>query len=764
MEPPAKRLRILQSVEVDEENPEYIHAKQKQQRKFKGRLESIFAKYGSMHESMSDEIDMRENRVVVDRGHLRRLVRQVNRKETILLDNLGMAAGQDPEPEDISENEEENEYSEDELAPTQPPKSNKRRLEDTADEPHQPSAEPVAHSLPANTNQLYSQHIATPASATLQAGAQQVPGTPTPAANLLQLVQFPQTPAGEQAQNNFYTNLARTIDHAVQQAVIPLFSNILATTLNVQLPLTNGLPAPTTPVAISDKIAPATDPKWFFPPLSVESRKQHVAHSSPIPAPARMPVLENNYPAIEQNTSQQKHNHRGMRTRRASSQATNDMRPALTRSTGTEQTYSKPPPRRASPRVEIAQKSSVKRRRYNFTEEDDIYISRRKKLDKHTWSEIRKSKQKWEGWPEMVFSYRWNKHLKNKQLHLKEIHAGRIDYREPSIPRTAPCEGQYLEKEGSLPIETHHLPTPSSLEHDDRPDEAVEYDSAHIDSFMSSNAYFDDDERELLSLAGADTDEEDLPIAKGDEETIDATQEDTILPSVEMTEFIDEDTLQQGLLEDLPTEDAVPVISAAVLDAVKTEPMLSSPSSKRKRKTMPISFQAMPDSEDENEAELSDVDRSSAMTAGGTFLCDICQKTYKSAKNLEKHQANPRGTHDTLRPNSGSIDLIGDDEIQAPRTPYIKREGSTPPAASFVLSTPASQTPKSLPQHLGVHSSGSQSTPKLDRKTFLKQIKQSWAKKSTPTSNAVAKRRSFHTLSTKRAWPGDAESEDELAI
>ena len=114
-------MRIWQSVEVDEENVEYIKAKQKQQQKFKGRLESIFEKYGNMHESMSDEIDMTTNRVVVDRGHLRRLKRQVGRKETILLDTLGLAV--EKEPEQGSEEEENGEDSEDELAPAQPEKS-----------------------------------------------------------------------------------------------------------------------------------------------------------------------------------------------------------------------------------------------------------------------------------------------------------------------------------------------------------------------------------------------------------------------------------------------------------------------------------------------------------------------------------------------------------------------------------------------------------------------------------------------------------------
>ncbi|KAJ4372342.1 hypothetical protein N0V83_004116 [Neocucurbitaria cava] len=751
MEPPAKRLRILQSVEVDEENPDYINAKQKQQRKFKGRLESIFAKYGSMHESMSDEIDMRENRVVVDRGHLRRLVRQVNRKETILLDNLGMAAGQEPEAGSEKE-EEESEYSEDELAPTQRPKSNKRRFEDTTGEQHQRSTEAVAQTSPGENNQLDLRQIAAPASTTLQAGTQEIPGTPNPAANLLQLVHFPQTPAGQQAQNTFYATLARTINHAVQQAVIPLFSNIPANTLNVQLPHMNILPAPTTPAPKDDKIAPATDPKWFFPPLSVESHKEHVAQSSPMPPPTSISVLKDKpSPAKEKGTSVGKQGHQDSRTREESLRLQNEDTPSVARSPAIKQVYSKPLSRQSSPRVEIAQKPSVKRRNYNFTEEDDIYISQKRVLDKHTWSQIRKSKRKWDGWPDMTFSYHWTKHLKKQRLHLKGVPAPSLDLREPSISRGSPAE-------------THHLPTPSSLEHDDHPTEVGEYGSGRSDQFISSSAHFDDDERELLSLAGADTDEEQLPIAE--EEAFEVTEADTILPSVELTEFINEDTLQQDLLEGLPSDNALPAGNAAVLAIVKTEPLPSSPSSKRKRETLPMSFQAMPDSEDENgeDVELSDMDIDSAIVASGTFLCDVCQKTFKTANNLDRHQANHCGAHDNIRPNSGSIDLIGDDEVQAPTTPYIKPEVSTPPPAGFLLSTPAFQTPTSLPQRSGIHSSGSKSTSKLDRKTFLKQVKQSWTKKSTPNSKTIAKSRSFQSLPKKRHWAGDAESEDELAM
>lgn len=73
MEPPTKRLRILQSVEVDENDPEYVRQKQVAQTVLKNQFENIFAKYEHMPASRSDEIDMLTGKLVVDRGHLRSL-------------------------------------------------------------------------------------------------------------------------------------------------------------------------------------------------------------------------------------------------------------------------------------------------------------------------------------------------------------------------------------------------------------------------------------------------------------------------------------------------------------------------------------------------------------------------------------------------------------------------------------------------------------------------------------------------------------------
>ncbi|KAH7399422.1 hypothetical protein BKA66DRAFT_508343 [Pyrenochaeta sp. MPI-SDFR-AT-0127] len=760
MEPPAKRLRILQSVEVDEENLDYIHAKQKQQQKFKGRLESIFAKYESMHESMSDEIDMRQNKVVVDRGHLRRLVRQVNRKETFLLDHLGMAAAH--EPEDDSGDEGENGDSEDELAPTQRPKANKRRFEDTEQGQQATPGAQDMHSQLDDSNQLETRDAHTFAPSPIQAGPQQLSNTSNPAANLLQLVQFPQTPAGQQAQTAFYTTLAQTINRAVQQAVAPLFSTILPHTPNVQLPFATAQPMSTTPASAGDKIVPATDPKWFFPPLSSESRKPQAGQSHPTAAATDNLAPENTSTGgIGNIVFQQESDKTEINIAAELSQSPGfaETTPTQSKRRSCRHSASRPQ-RKASPRVEVQRNLVHSRRRFHFTKEDDIYISKRKQLDQLTWLDIQKSQEKWSDWPLRVFQRRWNSHLKGKRLHLANTTT--TSPNPPNnVSQTKPkkVHGQNRSEPRSS-SQLHHFPTPSSLEHGDNQRGSNHSQQQHTNEVLPSSSHFDDDEIDLLSLAGAETDEEPLPIGS-DEQSLRTSSEDIVLPSIEMTEFVDEGTLQQGLLEDLSTRGSIDV-------NVKIEPLLSSPTNRLKRRTKPHTSRTVPDSENEDaeglDSELEVAAVSSTIKAKNSFVCTVCQESFVTARNLALHHHNPLDTLDkSLQQQCGCDDLEGDNEVQALITPYIKRELSKSPPAAFAFSTAALQTPRTVPHHSGIHSSSSKSTSKLDRKTFLKQVKQSWTRKSSPGSKTLPKRRSFHTVPMKRAWVGDAQSEDELA-
>jgi hypothetical protein len=112
MEPPPKRLRILQSAEVDEDNPGFIRSQQHGQAVLKNKFERIFAKYENMPESRSDEIDMKTGKLVVDRGHLRRLEKSKRSLDSaqflndLISDNVHSYTGGDSD-------------SSDELAPTQ---------------------------------------------------------------------------------------------------------------------------------------------------------------------------------------------------------------------------------------------------------------------------------------------------------------------------------------------------------------------------------------------------------------------------------------------------------------------------------------------------------------------------------------------------------------------------------------------------------------------------------------------------------------------
>ncbi|KAF2030010.1 hypothetical protein EK21DRAFT_66439 [Setomelanomma holmii] len=734
MEPPAKRLRILQSVEVDETNPDYVHAKQKQQQKFKGRLESIFAKYESMHESMSDEIDMRENKVVVDRGHLRRLVRQANRKETILLDNLGLAAGKELE-EDQPESEPEEGDSEDELAPTQPVKSSSGRTKRKRSE--EVTNTTGAHSSPCASKRHTSQLSDVLAAPVLPSALQAVPNTPSAAANLLQLVQFPQTPAGQQAQTSFYATLAQTINQAVQQAVAPLFSGVLSRPPNVHSPFAQPLGLPATPVVSNDNIAPATDPKWFFPPLSAESKSIEVAPSSPL-----LPTKQQRKPEVEvAEVAGQVYGEEELQSPVALDEEEEPNSTTISIAAlrqPDEQTESSPKNhnRRTSPRAEV----QYKRRRtgrtgpkYNFTEEDDIYISRQRVLHKRPWQEIKDSKEKWSKWSMSIFHHRWSTQLNGRDLHLK------------SLQTMETVQGDRQSTAGSeADLPSNHLPTPSSLGRDDGPEPVAHLRPKFGNDLPTSSTHFDEAELELLSLAGAASDEEQLLNAADVDEPFFPDADEMILPSVEVTGFVNEDTLQQGLLDDPPAREATPIVETAVSTKIKIESAWSSPISKRKTAPKPITYQAVSDSEvEDDDVELPGLNSS------------------PKTGNLQRHLAEPRSAHDELRLQSGSLDLVGDDELQASAsaTPPIKREFSTPPPTSFVFSTP---TPQSR-SRAEVPSSGVKSASGLSRKAYLKQVKQSWTKRSTPRQKGLAQRKSFHTLPRKRAWLSDA-SEDELGL
>jgi len=728
MEPPAKRMRLLHSVEVDEDNAEYIKAKQKQQQKLKSRFESIFEKFGNMNPSQSDEIDFNTNRVVVDRGHLRRLKRRVNGKEKTLLESIVMGNGSQSEDDGDDEEKGEGEDSADELAPPQLVKPK------AAGSPEQDTSKQQTAATETNAPQPAIPQHDLPATSIPQSGVPQTPNPPNPTADLLRYVQFPQTPAGQQAQSAFHASLMQTIHQAVHQAVAGL---VLP---NASIPFANAAPPPITPITTDDKIAPATDPKWFFPPLSVQPRRVPVAQSSPLPGYTTAPIAKETGP---------QHSHTILRD-------LPDGKPcALIRTRPDESSPTRP--RRTSPRVEIQRRIPRTARRYHFTHEDDVYISKRKAIDGMSWAVIKDGQQKWKEWPMSAFHNRWNV-IKNQNLHLQEPAVA------PTSSRVAGDNQVSKEHYPAVPKPPTHLPTPSSSEHEDYHRSLVQSMEDHISDLRSSSTHFDDDDRDLLSLAGDDHDEEQLPMNDDDNDTLVHVSGDVVLPSIETRDLIDEDTLQSDLLADLPTQDdvATPVRESSCI-AIKAEPAFSSPTTLRIRKHATPLAEVIPDSQQTEDDLQTDLVLPSPH--------NIENQSLGIAKPDAVQQSKEQNTRVTSRRKSPSLDLIGtttEDELLPslpnPTTPSLNR-AHDPATPQTAIPFTTYQTPK-IRNADGSSDKDSKSTSRADRKAFHKRIKREWTRKGTPAKESAAKRRSLGGLEVrKRRWVDvDGEgSEDELA-
>lgn len=704
MDTPAKRLRILQSVEVDETNPEYIEAKQKQQQRFKSKLERIFDKYGSMHDSMSDEIDFKTGQVVVDRGHIRRIQRQLSRNGPTLVDNfLGPALEED----NVSREDEEQIGSEDELAPTQTLKRKRDSVETSNDNAQ----------ISAQRNTAF---VATSEAVPTALLQNRMPNTPNAAASLLEGIQFPQTPLGQQAQAAFVASLNQTIVQAVQQVVAPLFS-MLQNTPTAQTPQAQ-LSIPALQLSSIDAVRPAADPKWYFPPISAATNLPQIEHpNSPQPVVEAAPpsIIDNvdaSSPLVARRRSPkvqiQKKDRTLKRKRSSQTSETNLERPRSSDSLPTSRSDATsclgPKPIVDTGHGYLTKRSKAGQK-YHFTEEDDAYISQSRGLDNMSFREIQRSKAKWSGWPASAFCNRWNNHLKQKKLSQQTtqkcllISAEREEHFFSSIeiPETSSAE--------------YHLPTPSSLEQEANSFERV---------VIPSSSHFDDDELELLSLAGADV---------GDVQhmrTFDDVGEiypapDEPLPSIEGAEFRNEDELQRDLQEELQQE----------MLKFEDSPSPESPQLRTLPSTIP----------ETQESAL------------------VASPPGQKHKSLKKPEHKPSGTYRASSDSSDDLDLISTND--EPSTPFIhiKRESMTPQATRILCSSPVVQTPRPIPQS----SSMAKSTGKLSRRAFLNDVKKGWAKSNGKMLSAQ-KRRSLNILpkATKGTLVDVAagDSEDELAV
>ncbi|OSS54946.1 hypothetical protein B5807_00891 [Epicoccum nigrum] len=717
MEPPAKRLRILQSVEVDETNPEYIEAKQKQQQKFKSRLERIFEKYGNMHESMSDEIDFKTGKVVVDRGHIRRVQRQMQRKGPSLVDNLlepALAQAED------SEEEEEQFESEDELAPTQTARK-ERSIEDkerAAQPQPQPSWQqntPVVARTPQTVSSTLPQRV-------------QIPNTPNQATDLYQQIQ--QTPLDQQTQAALVANLNQI--QAAQQALASLLS-ILQSTPNGQTPLVpNTALPPQTPA--SDNVRPAADPRWYFPPISAAKEipptepqrsspplvdhDQAPQHTERPYVPSSPPVPRRKSPKVQiQKRPSTTSSNPNSQSRQKSKETPSSLHtPAVSSSLNIEaETGPTDTPTRKAKRMRST-------RAYVFTEEECVYISKMTEGKKMTLKDVKESKPQWSDWSLSMFYSRWQARRKERKLHSqKKSRAGAAaDQNPPSPPEHEEHFFSSIEIPETSSAE-HRLPTPNSLAQD----------SARLDgAVIPSSSYFDDDELDLLSLAG---DALSIHSSHGDE---DYPTPDEPLPSIEGAEFRNEDDLQFEMLkaEQSPTPAPNP--------PPETKPLPST----------------IPDTQE-------------SLVAVSPPPTKACKPVPASAPRSSRRAAQPAALR-ALSTASSDIDLIGatDDDPTTPRATYIKRESLTPLASAILCSSPAAvlKTPRPLANPLSSSGVEAKSTGKLNRRAYLNDVKKSWAKGKGKTPGSQAKKRGRLSLGgcvkeAKRARVG-GESEDELAL
>ena len=710
MEPPAKRLRILQSVEVDETNPEYIEAKQKQQQKFKSRLERIFDKYGNMHESMSDEIDFRTGKVVVDRGHIRRVQRQMQRRGPSLVDNLLEPALAQAEE---SGEEEEQFESEDELAPTQTTRK-ERSVEDKerAAQPSWQQSTPVIAETPRIVSSTLPQRV-------------QIPNTPSQATDLYQQIQ--QTPLDQQTQAALVANLNQI--QAAQQALASLLS-ILQGTPNAQTPLAPNM-ALLPQTSASDNVRPAADPKWYFPPISAvneipptEPRRsspplvdQALQQSECPYVPSSPPVPRRKSPKVQV----QKRSGTISSKQNSQSQQKSKERPSILHTPAVSSnlnidtdTVSTDTPTRKARRIRST-------REYVFTEGDCVYIRKMTEVNKMTLKDVKESKAQWSDWPLSMFYNRWQAHRKKRKLHPQK--RSRTDVMAEQNAPSPPGQEEHFFSSIEIPETSsaeHRLPTPNSLAQDSaRPDRAV----------LLSSSHFDDDELDLLSLAG---DALSILSDHGDE---DYPTPDEPLPSIEGAEFRNEDDLQFEMLKaeqsPTPAPNPPPVTKPLPSTIPETQESLvaASPPPSKAHKPVPTS-----------------APRSSRRAA-------------------------PKAALRALSTASSDIDLIGAtaDVPTTPRATYIKRESITPLASTILCSSPVAtlKTPRPLvnPLSSGVES---KSTGKLNRRAYLNDVKKSWVKGKGKTPVSQAKKRGRVSLGggvkeVKRVRVG-GESEDELAL
>lgn len=774
MEPPAKRMRILQSIgvdEVDESNPEYIKGKQQNSEWLKNKWDAIYAKYGAMPDMMSDEVDMRGNgSIVVDRGHMRKLDKEyrnrLGRRRTVMPadDDTQLVDDMFANDKEMGvDDEQDSEYDErDELAPSQSPEPVLRKSDNTL--PDENTGNQQMFPITPSNFQTGVSVPNTPTNAALQAT---LAASANPTANLIQLVQFPETPAGQQARRAFEAQTAQ----AVQQAVASIFSSLLSNAPSLQPQQLNLLQAPETPITPvieTSEIAPATLLSLYRP--SPPALADLPARSSPVSVAqgerrkrrsfaSGIHIKTKRHDSTRQDIPLVLENHISQDVEVPSGESSDNV--------GTLKQNQCP---REDP-LEHSREPNKRTQKYVFTAEDDQYIIESRIIHKRTWVEIINSRPQWKNWHKSAFWAHWSKKLKERAAAMEksgELQEYRIqiDHAQPGPQGASHMnEKQELQPQSS-PVAAQHLPTPSSLGHDDQEWSGDAPDFEAAEDLIASGGHFDDDEKDLLSLCG-----DSGPMCDVQEDSLHGDTDEVLDDAREIPETP----------LNLTQESSIQAILQGTVTRENTADIAIGPSTKQDDAPQKAKAKAKPGMG--HSAAVSHATKAQDATFVSTLhTCPLCKQTFPTAAILNTHTAQPHPREIHVRASSTLPALNAtanddNDELQAPTTPIcIKHEplDDDGPPTNFLLSsptqvfkTPVAAAATATAASTAAPSSGAKSTGKLSRSAY-NQVKRSWARKgaaSTPVAKK-RKRQSAVEVSRKRFWD-DVEnggSEDELAM
>ncbi|KAH7123872.1 hypothetical protein B0J11DRAFT_324065 [Dendryphion nanum] len=781
MEPLVKRLRRHESLELDEENPDFQTQREKGQTQLKDAWEKIFAKYENFPEDMDDEIEWDTTgdgigHIVVDRGHVRQL--PDDRDGGAVMQMIEELVDHGPEEQATNLDED----SEDELSASIPirvhkPKQVIQKEQQQGEQSLQlePIAIPTATAPTNPIPQLFNSALL---------GSALSPPDPT------HIVHSPQVPENQPAHANFLEGLNKAISEAVNQYTSQALQSYYSA-LPCPVPTTTPLvSAPiATPVAASAK-TPGTDPKWWFPSLSTLIPQSILAQSSPIPAPSGERVRRKGFSrrSIGSTATPNVANPSSPAVSGLQATGGTDRAPCEKDETETTMTQTFD----TSEKIDVistvgTNTDSAPWQRFCFSSEDDYYILQQKEDRKLTWAQIQEGRPTLAELPVWYLSQYYQtirtrkpvkpiKPVRTRAERKRNRNTGKsaeAEVHETNIvsQKAKPAEMDHSEKRDSV---QRQLLTPSSIqnaenkpsvtkEHIRDPSEDIdqslvekdgmaEENSRHVSQEEEDSMQVDQEEEdmELLSLVNSPEPEEiEIPDLIVDPEEL-------ILASIEIHE---EYTVGKSEPQSpTTTVDAeYQIISEMGMQEIllPKSPFLKAPS--------PFEESAV------------DVSKSSPIRL---YACEDCTKPFKTSRTLKWHQDTEcQNRHSKTQPSiPGSsftpacLPIEPQDELTVPITPRIKRESATP-EPNFLFSTPVAHihTPMSAPQLKPCLNSSVRKSGPVARAIQNMKVRQEWAKSVRRKSGGggrVGQTPQPVNMRKRKLVVADleGESEDELAM